>query len=426
MIYSLRQIESVQVEADNTRGIGVAPDGNWVLFDVAVARLINSATGKQIAESSQPFQSHGVSEIAVGALVEVDGEQVLSATCGDKMCSSWIDWDAPAFTWAGVASLPGIATAMTASSSRRLMYFAIDDQIVALRSKLETGPPWFDLSPVMEVQFPTPIKDIVGIAVDPARDVVWICAGPGDPGVNSIWRFDLHTRNLKRMIVNKPGMKAGGLAFDGTLLWNAGDRVLRFEVDVEVVAENKPPAYEPEPCVVKYARQLAQLLPPGRLWNLEPESFLSRVLLAIAGEFARVDERCGRMIDEWDPRTAVETLPDWERVLGIVPHSDASVSERQIACANAYVARGGQTAAYLCDVAARLGFVTTITVTAPSTWRMDVDLAASSALYTLRTTEFRAGSSRAGDRLESRNVAELEDEINRIKPAHTVALFAYT
>ena len=173
-----------------------------------------------------------------------------------------------------------------------------------------------------------------------------------------------------------------------------------------------------------YARQLAQLLPRGALWKLEPDSWLSKLLLAIAGELARIDDRSDDLVDEWDPRTALETLPEWERVVGITDPS-AVTSERQAAVAAKLVARGGQTAAYFEELAAFLGFVATVEVTAPHTWRMNVDLAASVSA-TVTSSTFRAGASRAGDRVASRSVAVLEDLINRWKPAHTEALFAYT
>lgn len=175
-----------------------------------------------------------------------------------------------------------------------------------------------------------------------------------------------------------------------------------------------------------YARQLAQLLPRGVLWRLEQGSWLTALLLAIGDELARTDDRGDRLIAEWDPRSALETLEDWERVLGLVPVSADDTVARQVAAARQLAMRGGQTAAYFIELAARLGFVATIAETAAHTWRMDVDLAASSATYTLRTNEARAGTARAGDRVASRDVAELEAVILREKPAHTVVTFNYS
>jgi uncharacterized protein YmfQ (DUF2313 family) len=175
-----------------------------------------------------------------------------------------------------------------------------------------------------------------------------------------------------------------------------------------------------------YARQLKQLLPPGRLWKLEPDSWLSKVLLAIGDELARIDARGEKLIDEADPRTALETLPEWERMLGITPPAGATAGERQLAITAAYVSRGGQTAAYYIALAASLGYVATVTDTGlgAHTWRLNVDLSQSTGAPTF--TEFRADESRAEDRVESRDVAVLEAAIERAKPAHTVCLFLYT
>lgn len=173
-----------------------------------------------------------------------------------------------------------------------------------------------------------------------------------------------------------------------------------------------------------YARQLKQLLPRGLLWHLEPESWLSKLLLAIADELARVDGRGEDLLDEWDPRTATETLDDWERVLGIPDGCVAladSVGERRRAVTRKVIAQGGQSAAYYVALAAALGFEATVVETGPYAWRLDVALGG----YGLTASVFRAGS-RAGARLSSRNVAVLECVINRAKPAHTSVLFAYT
>ncbi|MGI5862880.1 MAG: YmfQ family protein [Myxococcales bacterium] len=174
-----------------------------------------------------------------------------------------------------------------------------------------------------------------------------------------------------------------------------------------------------------YARQLKQLLPQGRVWNLEPDSWLSKLLLGIADELARIDGRGEGLLDEWNPATASETLDDWERVLGITPPAGATGAERRVAVAAKYVARGGQTAAYFVSLAERLGFVATVATVEPYIWRMTVDMAASTAPYSVRVQEFRAGASRAGDRVRSWTVPELEGPINEAKPAHTRALFAY-
>ncbi len=175
-----------------------------------------------------------------------------------------------------------------------------------------------------------------------------------------------------------------------------------------------------------YARQLKQLLPRGILWRLEPDSWLSRLLLGIADELARIDERGEDLVDEWDPRTAVETLPEWERTLGLpdgcLPLATTTAG-RQAAVAAKMVARGGQTAAYFVARAAGLGFPATVDEPAPDTWRLTVTLPDMSLVVDYVA---RAGTAVAGDRVASSSVPPLECVFNRIKPAHSVLWVAYT
>lgn len=76
------------------------------------------------------------------------------------------------------------------------------------------------------------------------------------------------------------------------------------------------------------AGMLAQLLPPGRLWRLTPGSLLAKVLLASADEIDRVDARVADLLDEADPSTADEMLPEYERELGITAPA-ATIEERR-------------------------------------------------------------------------------------------------
>jgi len=174
-----------------------------------------------------------------------------------------------------------------------------------------------------------------------------------------------------------------------------------------------------------YCRQLKLLLPRGRVWVLDAGAELPKLLLAISDELARVDGRAAQLLREWDPRTADETLEDWEKVLGVVPAEGSTDAGRRLAITAKLIATGGQTAAYYIAVALALGFVATVTVTDDYVWTMTVDLGASTAPFPLLAQEFRAGASRAPDRLRSWTIPELETEINRLKPAHTRALFVY-
>jgi len=177
-----------------------------------------------------------------------------------------------------------------------------------------------------------------------------------------------------------------------------------------------------------YARQLKQLLPQGAAWLLESGSVVSRTMLALAEELARVDARGSDLVEESDPRTATETLDAWERMLGLpdeailtIPATDA---ERRLAVTQKLLTLGGQSAAFYIALADVCGYVVTIDDT-----------------YGL--TVARAGRARAGDRVRSvewahvwevtvsppagtaLSTTELEAIIRRAAPSHTVVLFTY-
>jgi hypothetical protein len=76
-----------------------------------------------------------------------------------------------------------------------------------------------------------------------------------------------------------------------------------------------------------YARMMTALLPPGRVWRVTAQSLLSKLLAASADELGRVDARAADLLDESDPSTAVELLPEYERELGL--DSSGTTAERQ-------------------------------------------------------------------------------------------------
>jgi uncharacterized protein YmfQ (DUF2313 family) len=178
-----------------------------------------------------------------------------------------------------------------------------------------------------------------------------------------------------------------------------------------------------------YGRQLKQLLARGRLWMLGLDSWLSKILRSLAEELGRIDARSVDFLIEAFPPTSDEMLADWERVFGLPDGClplDATLEARQATVAGRLIARGGASPAYFVGLAAALGFVAVVVETGPSTWRMDVDLTASTAAFTPETTFFCAGSARAGDSLGTTTISHLECAINRTKPAHTIVTFVYS
>ncbi len=123
-----------------------------------------------------------------------------------------------------------------------------------------------------------------------------------------------------------------------------------------------------------YARQLANLLPCGKAFEVTSGSNLEKLLFAIADELARVDARSKDLLSEYDPRTTVEMIGDWERVLGLpdefVTEISEDIGERQLAVTQKYTARGGQSAAFFIALALACGYVVTISTYASRIFRV--------------------------------------------------------
>ena len=188
-----------------------------------------------------------------------------------------------------------------------------------------------------------------------------------------------------------------------------------------------------------YREQFLALLPQGRVWTREPDSQLSKLLLGLADEFARVDARIDDLLEEQDARTTNELLVDWERVTGLpgdcVPLAD-TLQERRAEVVQKLTTRGGQDRQFFIDVAARLGFRITITEVTP--FRVDINKIGdpilgedwwfawqvNGPLQTIRN--FQIGQSQIGEPLRDWGNDVLECVINELAPAHTIVLFAYT
>ena len=108
-----------------------------------------------------------------------------------------------------------------------------------------------------------------------------------------------------------------------------------------------------------HAQMLRQLLPRGGAWDFAPDGTFARMLEALAAEFARIDARVLDLLDEADPRTALETLIDWERVAGLPDSCTGepdNVGERRVALVEKLTSIAGQRPADFIDLAARIGY----------------------------------------------------------------------
>lgn len=193
-----------------------------------------------------------------------------------------------------------------------------------------------------------------------------------------------------------------------------------------------------------YATQLRSLLPRGLAWEMAPDGVLSGLLLALGQEFARIDARAGALLEEADPRTALELLPDWEQVAGLpdaCTGAPEEVYERQVALHQKLTGIGGQSRADFVELAAGLGYAIEIEEHRPFMVgdRIESPLSgeAWAFAWTVRVRPFEGvfeeadflAYFRAGDPVERRLVGfgqiDVECVIRRAAPAHTTVLFAY-
>lgn len=97
-----------------------------------------------------------------------------------------------------------------------------------------------------------------------------------------------------------------------------------------LLLDSPDPAPAPLRFAESYASMLADLMPHGRLWRLLGNVLgilLDRLLLGSADELVRVDQRVQDLLNEADPRTALELLPEYERELDVAGAID--IAERR-------------------------------------------------------------------------------------------------
>jgi len=194
-----------------------------------------------------------------------------------------------------------------------------------------------------------------------------------------------------------------------------------------------------------YAQQLRQLLPRGRVWDFAANSVFAGLLGGLAEELARIDARARDLIEDADPRTTLELLTDWERVVGLPDNCSGeapdNATERQIALHEKLTKRGAQNAAAYVDAAARLGYIIDIEEHRPFRTGDRADAWVNSQdwtyVWTVHVRPFDGfleeatfiAHLKAGDpcglRLRGFGALSLECVIEHAKPAHTHVLFAY-
>lgn len=191
--------------------------------------------------------------------------------------------------------------------------------------------------------------------------------------------------------------------------------------------------------VIFYKAQLQRLFPQGKLFKFFDGSNQDKLVAGIADELARIDDRGDKILQESDPRTTEELLPEWEEMLGLPDECGSNavtVQDRRNQILQKLKLLGGQSKALYVELAQQLGYDVSIEdvieyqpfvagsragdrlTNGPwqHTWAMIIPE------FTVRP--FVAGSY-AGERLVEFGDDLLECIITKYKPAQTIVLFIY-
>lgn len=193
---------------------------------------------------------------------------------------------------------------------------------------------------------------------------------------------------------------------------------------------------------MKYLLSLINLLPKGKAWSTESNTNLYKLLNGLSLEFERVEKRKDQLLKESDPRTATETIEDWERVFGLPDDCDKESNdfsiERRLKLVNRKISfRGGQSPSYFQNYIKALGFEAEVVenhefragmATAGNALSNGIEWINTFYIKVPKTFsyEFSAGISTAGEPLRVFRNASVECSINHIKPAHSKVIFIYS
>jgi uncharacterized protein YmfQ (DUF2313 family) len=99
---------------------------------------------------------------------------------------------------------------------------------------------------------------------------------------------------------------------------------------------------------------LGRLLPRGPIWQLDTQAELRAFLASLGIEYGRFHQRMIDLLDEADPRTTDELLPEWIAAFGLpAPCGELPTDEdaQRAMLAAKVAAQGGQSRAYFIALA---------------------------------------------------------------------------
>lgn len=168
-----------------------------------------------------------------------------------------------------------------------------------------------------------------------------------------------------------------------------------------------------------YTENLLAHLPPGRAWPRERGGWLASLMEALATGLEAVHGRALDLLEEADPRTATELLPDWERSLGVTPPESATIEARRAEVFASLTEGGGQSRAAFIEQARRLGVEISIEEPRGSDGEMDCESELGAEEEADPFIWIVHAPDEAGPHLA------MEARFQALKPAHTQVFFVY-
>lgn len=176
-----------------------------------------------------------------------------------------------------------------------------------------------------------------------------------------------------------------------------------------------------------YLAQLLALAPQGAAWPKESGASLARLFAGLAEELARIDGRADVLLEQIDPRTATEMLPDWERAFGLPDGcvtADPTEDARRMAVHQRVAAMGGQSKPYFISMSTLLGYDTEIDEYRPSRVAFTLPQVIRGRPWAFAWRVAVYGPAFLSD-TPAYASADLQCVINRSKPAHTIVSFDF-
>ena len=185
-----------------------------------------------------------------------------------------------------------------------------------------------------------------------------------------------------------------------------------------------------------FLAEFLALLPRGPVWPRDPASILSQVVASLMPTWARLAAADAALLVDAFPSSTVDLLPEWESTLGLpdpCAGPDPAIADRQAQVLARFATEPGQSVPALTAYAAALGIAITVTEFIPrrfgtafgapmlgTAWAFAWQVNAPSLTITRR--QFGQAFGLPYSVLSS---TVLQCELERLKPAHTILVFAY-